>query len=225
MTLRGLYAVTPDWDDSRRLLAATEAALAGGCRLVQYRNKGASDGHRLEQAGALRALTRRYGARLIVNDHVELAAQVEADGVHLGGGDGAIAAARRRLGADRIIGASCYDSLERARAAAAAGADYLAFGSFFPSRVKPGARRADLALLRAARREFALPIAAIGGITPDNGAALVEAGADLLAVISALYEAPDPGAAARRFGSLFPSLPPAGERETVSLRDVDFYED
>lgn len=202
-TLRGLYAVTPDWSDSKRLISTTEALLAAGCRLVQYRHKATSDCHRQEQAGALRELTRRYGARLIVNDFVDLAVQVDADGVHLGGEDAELAAARQRLGADKIIGASCYDSLDRAKAAKANGADYIAFGSFFPSRVKPDARRASLDLLHAARREIGLPIAAIGGITPENAAALVEAGADMLAVISALYDAPDPYAVARRFQSLF----------------------
>ncbi|NWG88144.1 MAG: thiamine phosphate synthase [Hydrogenophilaceae bacterium] len=201
--LKGLYAVTPDWNDSKRLLASTEAILAGGCRIVQYRNKAASDCHRQEQAGALRALTRRYHALLIVNDFVDLALQIEADGVHLGGDDGDLAAARARLGAGKILGASCYDDLGLARRAQTAGADYVAFGSFFPSQVKPDARRASLDLLRAARAEIELPICAIGGITASNGRALVEAGADLLAVISALYEADDPKAAAEEFASLF----------------------
>ena len=203
MRLKGLYAVTPDWNDSKRLLAGTEAILAGGCRIVQYRNKTTSDCHRQEQAGALRALTRRHGALLIVNDSVELALQVEADGVHLGGDDGDLAAARARLGPGKILGASCYADLALARQAQAAGVDYVAFGSFFPSQVKPDARRASLDLLRAARQESTLPICAIGGITPANAPALIAAGADLLAVISALYEAGDPKAAAEQFVSLF----------------------
>ncbi len=202
-TLRGLYAVTPDWNDSKRLLAVTEAILAGGCRIVQYRNKATSDCHRQEQAGALRALTRRHDALLIVNDFVDLALQVEADGVHLGGDDGDLAAARQRLGPGKILGASCYDDLALAGQAQAAGVDYVAFGSFFPSQVKPAARRASLDLLRAARQEIELPICAIGGITPANAPALIAAGADLLAVISALYEADEPKAAAERFASLF----------------------
>jgi len=202
-TLRGLYAVTPDWNDSKRLLAVTEAILAGGCRIVQYRNKATSDCHRQEQAGALRALTRRHDALLIVNDFVDLALQVEADGVHLGGDDGDLAAARQHLGPGKILGASCYDDLALAGQAQAAGVDYVAFGSFFPSQVKPAARRASLDLLRAARQEIELPICAIGGITPANAPALIAAGADLLAVISALYEADEPKAAAERFASLF----------------------
>lgn len=201
--LKGLYAITPDWDDSKRLLASTEAILAGGCRIVQYRNKATSDCHRQEQAGALRALTRRYRALLIVNDSVDLALQVEADGVHLGGDDGDLAAARAQLGPGKILGASCYDDLALAHQAQAAGVDYVAFGSFFPSQVKPDARRASPDLLRAARTEIELPICAIGGITATNAPALIDAGADLLAVISALYEADDPKVAAEEFVSLF----------------------
>lgn len=201
--LSGLYAITPDWADTARLLATTTAILEGGCRLVQYRNKGASAALKAQQARALRALTRRFGARLLVNDDLALALEVGADGVHLGREDGDLAAARAALGRDRLLGASCYQSLAAARAAAAAGADYVAFGSFFASPTKPQAARADPALLVAARRELDVPLAAIGGITTDNAAALVEAGADLLAVISALYDAPDPSLAAQAFGRLF----------------------
>lgn len=201
--LRGLYAITPDWSDSRRLLATTEAILAGGCRILQYRNKSTSDCHRQEQAVALRGLTRRYGALLIINDDVDLALFAEADGVHLGEDDGELAAARGRLGRAAILGASCYQSLDLARNAARAGADYLAFGSFFASPTKPLARRADPALLAAARAEIDLPLCAIGGITLDNAASLPAAGADLLAVISALYDAADPRAATERFIQLF----------------------
>lgn len=205
--LRGLYAITPDWSDSRRLLGASEAILAAGCRLLQYRNKAASPCHRQEQAVALRGLTRKYGARLIVNDDLDLALFSEADGLHLGGEDGDLGAARARLGPDKILGASCYQDLDLARAAARAGADYLAFGSFFPSPTKPEARRADPALLESAKAATGLPVCAIGGITRDNGAALVAAGADLLAVISDLYQAADPGQAAQRFVNLFEDTP------------------
>lgn len=196
-SLHGLYAITPDWADTRRLLVATEAILAGGCRILQYRNKAASDCHRQEQAVALRGLTRRFGTLLIINDDVDLALFVEADGVHLGEDDGELAAARARLGSLSILGASCYQSLELARGAARAGADYIAFGSFFASTTKPLARRADIALLEAARAETGLPLCAIGGITLDNAALL--AGADMLAVITALYDAADPGLAAEQF--------------------------
>jgi len=201
--MKGLYAITPDWSDSRRLLAATEAILAGGCRILQYRNKVTSDCHRQEQVVALRGLTRRYGALLIINDDVNLALNAEADGVHLGEDDGELAVARVRLGDGKILGASCYQSLELARNAARAGADYLAFGSFFASPSKPLARRADPALLSAARAETGLPVCAIGGISLDNAAPLLQAGADMLAVISALYDASDPYQAALNFTQLY----------------------
>ncbi len=205
-TLRGLYAITPDWHDTRRLLIATEAILAAGCRVLQYRNKQTSDCHRQEQVVALRGLTHQYGARLIVNDDVELALFCEADGVHLGADDGLLAAARVRLnaaGATKILGASCYQSLPLALAAATAGADYLAFGSFFASPTKPQAKRADPALIAAAKSATGLPVCAIGGITLDNAGSLLAAGADLLAVISALYDTPDPHQAALNFTQLF----------------------
>ena len=208
--LAGLYAITPDWNDTRRLLDATEALLAGGCRLLQYRNKQTSDCHRQEQAVSLRGLTRKYAARLIINDNLDLALFCEADGVHLGEDDGQLIAARARLdaaGAGKILGASCYQSLPLALAAAKAGVDYLAFGSFFASPTKPQAKRADPALINAAKRETGLPVCAIGGITLDNAGALVAAGADLLAVITALYDAPDPPQAALKFSQLFKTYP------------------
>jgi thiamine-phosphate pyrophosphorylase len=207
---RGLYAITPDWSDSRRLQEATEAILAAGCGWLQYRNKATTPCHRQEQAVALRGLTRKYGAFLIINDDVDLALFCEADGVHLGEADGELAAARARLDeafAGRILGASCYQSLDKAMSAARAGADYLAFGSFFASPTKPLARRADLALLAAGKEMTGLPVCAIGGITPANAGELVRAGADLLAVITALYEADDPGRATRQFMTLFEETP------------------
>lgn len=203
MSLSGLYAITPDWGDTARLIKVTEAILKGGCRLLQYRNKAASACHRDEQAAALRGLTRRYGARLIVNDDVDLALASEADGVHLGGDDGDLAAARARLGPERLLGASCYQDLELAKAAVAAGADYVAFGSFYASPTKPLARRAGPALIGAAKARFGRPVCAIGGIDLDNAAPLVAAGANLLAVISAVYNSADPERASRDFMQLF----------------------
>ncbi len=215
MIRRGLYAVTPDWDDTRRLLDVTARILEAGCRVLQYRHKRADATLRSAQAMALRTLTRRHDALLIINDEIDLALAVEADGVHLGADDGDLAQARARLDAlrpghgqaqampGRILGATCYQSIERARAAAAAGADYLAFGSFFASSSKPGARRAQPALLGAARAATGLPLCAIGGITPARAPALIEAGADLLAVISALYDSDDAYRAARRFMQFF----------------------
>ena len=201
--LEGLYAVTPDWTDTARLLAVTEAILRGGCRIVQYRHKATSPCHRDEQAGALRRLTRSYDANLIINDDIDLALAVEADGVHLGQDDGDLAAARARLGTDRILGASCYQDLDQARQAIALGASYVAFGSFFPSPTKPQAKRAGLGLLGAAQA-MGVPVAAIGGITRHNAGGLIQAGADLVAVISDLYGADDPERAAREFTLLFP---------------------
>ncbi|MBI5329107.1 MAG: thiamine phosphate synthase [Betaproteobacteria bacterium] len=194
--LRGLYAITPDWPDTHRLLAVTEAILDAGCRLLQYRHKRTSDCHRQEQALALRRLTRQHGALLLINDDVELARYSEADGVHLGAEDGSIEAARQRLGAEKILGVSCYQDSDLARKAAASGADYVAFGSFFPSLTKPQAHRAGLELLSA---DIGLPRCAIGGITLENAPPLVAAGADMLAIITALYDAPDPARAARQF--------------------------
>jgi thiamine-phosphate pyrophosphorylase len=204
--ISGLYAVTPDLADTRSLLTQTAAALAGGVELLQYRNKTARPDLRREQAAALAELCWRHGAKLIINDHVELANEIDADGVHVGADDAAVSSARARLGPGKIVGASCYDDLQRAQAAATAGADYLAFGSFFASAVKPGAVRAPLSILPAARRRFGLPVVAIGGITLDNVNELIAAGADAVAVISALFAAIDIEAAAREFCRRFERL-------------------
>jgi thiamine-phosphate pyrophosphorylase len=199
----GLYAVTPDVSDTPVLLAAAEAALGGGARLLQYRNKSASSALRLAQARALLALCRKFRVPLIINDHLDLALAVDADGLHLGAEDDSLTAARARLGPEKILGVSCYGELERAREAERLGADYVAFGSFFPSSVKPGAVCAPLALLRNAKRRLATPVMAIGGITVDNAPQLIAAGADGVAVISALFGADDVKLAARRFSALF----------------------
>jgi thiamine-phosphate pyrophosphorylase len=203
-TLRGLYAIS---DGPRPcLIEACAAALAGGAAILQYRDKTADHTRRLDEARALQALCARHGVPLIVNDDVELAHAAGAAGVHLGEDDAGLSAARARLGAGAIIGVSCYDSLDRARHFAAAGADYLAFGAFFPSPTKPQARRATLRLLAEAK-PLGLPLVAIGGISADNAAGLIEAGADAVAVISALFGADDVRAAAQRFAALFESVP------------------
>jgi thiamine-phosphate pyrophosphorylase len=201
--ISGLYAVTPDVADTPALIAAAEAALGGGARLLQYRNKPAPATLRLAQARMLLALCRKYRVPLVINDHLDLALAVPADGVHLGAEDGSLATARERLGPARILGASCYDRLEAALEAERLGADYVAFGSFFSSSVKPGAVRAPLALLRDAKRRLSVPVVAIGGITLENAPQLIAAGADGVAVISALFGADDVGLAARRFSALF----------------------
>ena len=194
--LVGLYAVTPDLADTDALVARTSAALAGGAAAIQYRNKTADPALRRAQAMALAGVHARRGGIYIVNDDAELAGAVGADGVHVGEDDGSIAAARAIVGPDRIIGVSCYDDLARARAAVAAGADYVAFGSFFASTVKPEARHADIALLGEAR-VLGVPVVAIGGITAANARELRRAGADAVAVISAVFAASDVEAAAR----------------------------
>jgi thiamine-phosphate pyrophosphorylase len=199
----GLYAVTPDIADTSRLVQLTRAALLGGARFVQYRNKLAEHALRLEQALALKGVCDEHGATLIVNDHVEVALAADAAGLHLGKEDGLAGEARHAIGPARLIGVSCYDSLERARAALREGADYVAFGSFFPSRVKPNAVRAPASLVREAKAAFSVPVVAIGGITLENAPSLIREGVDALAVISAVFDAPDVTRAAREFTALF----------------------
>jgi thiamine-phosphate pyrophosphorylase len=196
----GLYAITdgprPD------LLAVVEAALRGGAAMLQYRDKTTDAPRRKAEATQLRDLCGQWQVPLIVNDDVELAQAVAAAGVHLGEDDGDLAAARARLGADAIIGMSCYDSLARARELAGMGADYLAFGAFHPSPTKPQARRATPGLLRDARA-LGVPLVAIGGITSDNARLLVDAGADFVAVVSGVFGAADPRMAAEAYTNIF----------------------
>jgi thiamine-phosphate pyrophosphorylase len=204
--LRGLYAITPETEDAADCLARVRAALSGGARIVQHRDKTGDAARRLTMALALRAATRDHRALLIVNDSPLLALAADADGVHLGAGDGDPAAARGALGPDRILGVSCYGDFERARAAARAGADYVAFGAVFASLTKPRAARADLSLFRRCRDELGVPACAIGGITLGNAGAVIAAGADMLAVISDLFQTGDVTAVetrARVFQSLF----------------------
>ena len=201
--INGLYAITPDGLNTDELLARSRLVLQGGAQVLQYRNKIANDVLKFEQASALRQLTREFGGLLIINDEVALAVKVDADGVHLGATDGEISLARAQLGADKLIGASCYNRFDLAQMAAAQGVDYVAFGAFFFTGIKPNAPQADSALLRQARAELHLPVVAIGGITAQNGVALIEAGADALAVISAVFSVPDSESAAQEFSNLF----------------------
>jgi len=189
--LRGLYAVTPELDDTSLLVAKIAAALEGGAAAIQYRNKRASVALRDAQALVIARLQAARGALYIVNDDPALAARVGADGVHLGEDDPSIVSARELIGPDRIIGVSCYGDFERARAAVEEGADYVAFGSFFASSTKPVARRAGVDLLQRARG-LGVPIVAIGGIDADNARTLIDAGADAVAVISAVFAHDDP---------------------------------
>jgi len=197
--MRGLYAITPDTADTAALLVKVEQALKAGVALLQYRNKIISKDKRLLQARELAPLARGYGVPLIVNDDVEIALSVGANGVHLGKDDGDLAAARAKL-SGRILGASCYADLESAKSAIRAGANYVAFGSVFPSPTKPDAARAPLSLFQS---NLGVPLCAIGGITLANAPQLIAAGAGLLAVISDLFDAPDIAVRAAEYRRLF----------------------
>ncbi len=202
--LRGLYLITDhQLTEKSGLVAAVAAAIQGGARLVQYRNKHATQARKRWEIEDLLTLCRPLGIPLIVNDDIALAAETGADGVHLGTEDGDISAARTRLGTAAIIGASCYNSLDRARTAAAEGASYVAFGRFFPSQTKPDAVLATPDLLQAARAELKIPLCAIGGIDATNGTELITAGADMLAVVHAVLAADDITAAAGTLNNLF----------------------
>jgi thiamine-phosphate pyrophosphorylase len=204
--LRGLYAIT----DSQlladgKLLPYVEAALKGGAQLLQYRDKSSDTRRRLNEAQALQALCTQYGATLIINDDLELAARLGV-GLHLGQSDGSLATARQRLGPQAIIGATCHAQLELAAEAAANGANYLAFGRFFNSQTKPGTPSATPELLKQAQARFTLPLAAIGGITLERAPTLIASGASLIAVINDLFAAADASAVeqrARAFSELF----------------------
>ncbi|PAU87710.1 thiamine phosphate synthase [Pseudomonas sp. WN033] len=209
MSLRGLYAIT----DSQlladgKLLPWVDAALAGGARLLQYRDKSTDSARRLDEATQLKSLCSYYGAELIINDDLALAAELGV-GLHLGRDDGSLREARQQLGRDAIIGATCHASLDFAEQAAAAGASYLAFGRFFQSVTKPGAPAATPVLLEQARKRYSLPLVAIGGVTLHNGPQLISAGADLLAVVNGLFGADTTAEVERRargFTELFSSL-------------------
>ncbi|WP_322999371.1 thiamine phosphate synthase [Castellaniella sp.] len=205
---RGLYGVTPDWADTGRLLAAIEQAHAGGMQALQWRRKHGTDHERRAQAAAVRDLCLRLHLPLIINDDWRLAADLGADGVHLGKDDADIGSVRRALGPDTLIGSSCYDQPELARRHLQDGVDYIAFGALYPSAVKPDAVRATLDHVRAGRlladqRTPRPAVVAIGGIGPDNAAPVIQAGADSIAVISALFEAADVREAALRCSALF----------------------
>jgi thiamine-phosphate pyrophosphorylase len=207
--LRGLYLVTPDWDDTAKLLSVTEQALRAGIALLQYRHKSADAALRREQAAALLALCRDYSCPFIVNDFVKLALDLGADGVHVGGTDAPLAQVRAALGPAKIVGSSCYGDFALAERAAHDGASYVAFGGFYPSRVKKYPVTTSPLLVAQARRAIPLPSVVIGGMTPENAAPLVEQGADMVAAISSVYSAADPGHAVRCFNALF-DLAPAG---------------
>ena len=201
--MRGLYLLTPNWDDTDRLLEVTEQALQEGVALLQYRHKNADAALRREQAGALLLLARKYGVPFIVNDFIDLCEELDADGVHVGGTDISVAQARARLGKQKWVGASCYGDLQLARQAQLGGASSMAFGGFYPSLVKQYPVTTDPDIVPQAKREIALPCVVIGGMTPENAAPLVTRGADLVAAISSVYLADDVTVSVREFNRLF----------------------
>jgi thiamine-phosphate pyrophosphorylase len=203
MQIKGLYAVTPDTLFTELLCQQVEAALQGGASIVQYRNKATDVGLRLRQATALLALCRSHKVPLIINDHLDLCAQIDADGLHIGTTDCDLSAARRLLGADKIIGASCYNQLDLALKAEQQGASYAAFGACFSSDTKPNAVNAPLSLFAEAKQKIKIPLIAIGGITLDNAPQVIAAGANSIAVVGALFGADDIAATSERFAHLF----------------------
>lgn len=213
--LQGLYVLT-DERLGTALIPTVRAAIEGGARLVQYRDKSNDAARRWREAQALRALTAAAGVLFLINDDVALAKTVAADGVHLGRGDDSLQTARGVLGEQAVIGISCYNDWSRAAAAVAAGASYLAFGAFFPSQTKPDASVAEPALLTRARAAWDVPLCAIGGITAENASPLRAAGADMLAVISAVLYAPEVTQAAQAIACLWPTTNPASAESFLS---------
>ena len=204
ISLSGLYAITDARLISNAQFAiAVEQALMGGAHIIQYRDKSNDQNRRLRQALTVKQLCEQYQALCIINDDIELTKVVDADGLHIGQDDGAISDIRQQLGKHKIIGVSCYNQLALAQDAEQHGADYIAFGSFFPSPTKPDAQKASLELLIQAREQIKIPICAIGGITLNNAAQLLEAGADMLAVISDVFGHEDVLSASKAFKNLF----------------------
>ena len=204
--IHGLYAITPDIADTDLLLAKIEAALQGGINMLQYRNKTANHKLQAQQARELLPICRRYNVPLIINDSVKLCLTLDADGVHLGADDGNLAEVRARLGPSKILGASCYNRFDLALQAQKAGASYVAFGACFSSSTKPNAPVAGLDLFTRAKTELAVPCVAIGGITLENAAKLIESGADAIAVIGALFNAADIAKTSQQFTQMFQAV-------------------
>ena len=201
--ISGLYAITPDEADTDLLLAKVEAALQGGINVLQYRNKQASNKLQMQQASAILPLCKHYQVPFIINDSVELCLTLDADGVHIGADDGNIAEVRARLGVNKILGASCYNRLDLALSAQQAGASYVAFGACFASSTKPHAPVASLDLFKQRKAQLHIPAVAIGGITLTNAPSVIQAGADSIAVINAIFNADDVKLAAQQFAHLF----------------------
>lgn len=200
---RGLYAITDEHLLAGRLLISVEQTLQAGTRVIQYRNKHDTFATQVEEASALKSLCRLYGALLLINDNSQLCQAVEADGIHIGQGDMKLLEARQRLGPNAVIGVSCHNNAELARQAEIGGADYIAAGRFFASQTKPDAPQASISELQAMRAQTRLPIVAIGGVNAENGTPLLEAGADMLAVIHYLFGGNDVAARTRQLANLF----------------------
>lgn len=201
--ISGLYAITPDEADTSVLLAKVEAALQGGVSLLQYRNKQASYKLQAQQASAILPLCRQYQVPFIINDSVELCLMLDADGVHIGADDGNIAEVRAMVGADKILGASCYNNFDLALSAQEAGASYVAFGACFASSTKPNAPVASLDLFKQAQARLHIPVVAIGGITLNNAPLVISAGANSIAVINAIFSQDDVKSTTQQFTQLF----------------------
>jgi thiamine-phosphate pyrophosphorylase len=201
--MKGLYLVTPDWDDTDALIKATETALSVDVGLLQYRHKTANGELRLEQASALLKLCRQYNVPFIVNDHIDLCIALDADGIHVGGTDASVAVVRTLIGKDKILGASCYGDFALAEQAQIAGASYVAFGGFYPSRVKKYEVSTPASIVSKAKSQLTLPVCVIGGMTPENAKPLVKEGADMVAAISSVYSAEDIAIAVKEFAALF----------------------
>ena len=206
MAIRGLYVITDSNLTGYRLVTAVEQAIAGGARIVQYRQKDRQSSSYLEDAILLRTITLRHQTTFIINDDPQLAKEVDADGVHIGRTDADALKARAIIGNDKVIGVSCYDDINLAYRAQQQGADYIAFGSFFESPVKPDAVKAPIQLIKRAKRELSLPVVAIGGIDQSNGSLLIDAGVDAIAVISAVFARDDIQTAAREMAALFDNV-------------------
>ena len=202
--LTGLYAITDaSVTDPQRITLCVEQALRGGACVIQYRDKSSDQKQRLETCHAICRLTKEFDAVFIVNDDIELALITKADGVHLGQDDVCLADARKLLGDNAIIGISCYNRFDLAEQAIKEGANYIAFGRFFTSRTKPDAVTAEISLLKKAKQELDIPVVAIGGITAENGGELIQAGADMLAVVDGIFGQLDIEAAAKQYRPLF----------------------
>lgn len=201
--LRGLYLVTPDWDDTEKLVTISELALQGGAALLQYRHKTADAQLRKKQAVALRDLCHRYQRPFIINDHVELCLELDADGIHVGGLDASVEQTRVAVGPDKIVGASCYGDMQLARTAQQQGASYIAFGGFYSSKIKKYPVTTSHNIVTQSRSEIGLPTVVIGGMTLENCPPLIAAGADMVAVISSVYFVENPQVAAQDLSDLF----------------------